>query len=55
MYFVKKNGRKTNKTFTTYEAARQWIRKQIRKLTAVRFSGQPEGDMHSFGYTIAKN
>ena len=32
MYLVYKNHRKTNHAFPTYDQARAWVRKQIRKL-----------------------
>lgn len=42
MYKVLKNKRQATKTlFTSYEAARQWVRKQLRKQTTIRTSGQP--------------
>lgn len=54
MYLVKKHNRKTNQTFDTYEQARQWIRKQLRKIESFRLSGQPDCFMSDFGYTIVK-
>jgi hypothetical protein len=55
-YKVLKNGRKaTNQEFTTYERARQWVRKQLRKATPWRYLRQPDlgmFGMSSHGYTI---
>jgi hypothetical protein len=54
MYQVFKNSRKTKHTFETYEAARQWVRKQLRKLIAYRYFGQPDASMSEYGFQIRK-
>lgn len=42
MYTIYNKGRKATKhTFESYEAARQWVRKQLRKQTSARVNGQP--------------
>ena len=43
-----------NKWFSTYEAARQHLRKRIRKLTTDRSKGQPTLPMWTFGYEIRR-
>lgn len=52
MYLVKRNGKKTKHTFETYEQARQYIRKQLRKLETYRVAGQPDCYMDDYGFTI---
>jgi hypothetical protein len=52
MFIVYKNGKKTRHTFTQYEHARQWVRKQLRKIDPLRSEGQPLGPMSLFGFQI---
>jgi hypothetical protein len=54
MYKVTKNGKTQKTAFETYEAARQYIRKQARKIDAgfPRQSGQPEFPMAFYGFGI---
>ena len=52
MFTIVKNNKKTKTTFYTYESARQALRKKLRKLTALRRSGQPWVSMKDFGYQI---
>ena len=55
MYQIAKNKRPAgNKLFATYEAARQRLRKRLRKLTESRRKGQPALPMWSFGYEIRR-
>lgn len=54
MYQVIKNGRKNKTLFPEYELARQFVRKQLRKLTLHRENGQPGYYMEHFGYRITK-
>lgn len=42
MYTIfKNNKRTTKKLFTSFETARQYLRKRLRKLTTERVNGQP--------------
>ena len=44
-----------NVKFATYEAARQALRKRLRKLTSARINRQPDSVLgHLFGYEIRK-
>lgn len=53
MFKVYKNNRvATKNTFNSYEQARQWVRKQLRKVTTNRISGQPTIPFALFGYDI---
>ena len=52
MYTIVKNNRKQKTTYATYEAARQALRKRLRKLTLGRNKGQPNVHMSLFGFTI---
>jgi hypothetical protein len=55
MYRVFRNNRPAgNIKFTTYEAARQWLRKKLRDLTETRRNGQPLVPASLFGYQIRK-
>jgi hypothetical protein len=55
MYRVFRNNRPAgNIKFATYEAARQWLRKKLRDLTAARYQGQPSLPASLFGYQIRK-
>jgi hypothetical protein len=49
MYKVALNGKKKSLTFNTYEQARQWIRKQLRKTLEVRVNNQPFDFNHGNG------
>lgn len=51
---VNKNTKRLKKGFTSYEDARQWVRKQVRKLTPIRLSNQPFGTMDEFGFLIKR-
>ncbi len=53
MFKIYRNSRLATKTtFNSYEAARQFVRKKLRKLTASRISGQPTIPFALFGYEI---
>ena len=53
MFKIYKNKRIATKTlFSSYEQARQWVRKQLRKSTDLRNSGQPAVPFALFGYEI---
>lgn len=53
MYVIFKSNRPAGNTrFQTYEAARQALRKRLRKLTGLRISGQPALPFYLFGYEI---
>ena len=52
MYLVYKNNRKQRTLFSSYEQARQFIRRKLRKATTDRRSGQPALPMWTFGYEI---
>lgn len=53
MYVIFKSNRPAGNTrFSSYEAARQALRKRLRKLTFTRVSGQPAIPFHLFGYEI---
>lgn len=53
MYRIFKNNRPAgNLKFETYEAARQTVRKWLRRITLNRDSGQPVGPMALYGYEI---
>jgi D-serine dehydratase len=54
MYKVAKNGKSRKTLFENYEAARQYIRKQMRKQFVSRESRQPLFPMIFAGYTIRK-
>ena len=55
MYKILKYGRKATKhLFASYEAARQWVRKQQRMLTTLRRGRQPAGAMSVDGYKIVR-
>ncbi len=43
-----------NKWFSTYETARQHLRKRLRKLTSARHKGQPSMPMCFLGYEIRR-
>lgn len=43
-----------NKWYSSYEAARQALRKRLRKLTTDRNHGQPNLPMWTFGYEIRR-
>lgn len=55
MFTVVRNGRKVTNTFTTYESARQYVRKRLRKLVSARSKNQPETTLSAFGFTIKSN
>lgn len=53
MFKVYRNNRVATKTlFDTYEAARQFVRKQLRKLTDQRSAGQPVLTLVTAGFKI---
>lgn len=53
MYKIFKNNRTAGNTlFNSYEAARQNLRKRLRKLTSLRLNGQPALWFKDLGYTI---
>ena len=55
MYIIKRNGKKTVRlTFSTYEQARQHVRKLIRKQFHLRANRQPDCYFGGLGYEIAK-
>lgn len=55
MYALYRNGRKASKNlFANYEAARQILRKRLRKLTGTRNAGQPALPGFLFGFEIRK-
>jgi len=58
MYAVYRNNRKLSNTFQTYELARQYARKRIRKATPGRKAGQPVTtggfSLDLFGFKIVK-
>jgi hypothetical protein len=63
MFKILKNGRTSSKTlFATYEQARQFLRKRLRKTTGFRDEGQPSNpglqnglfSYTSLGYNIRK-
>jgi hypothetical protein len=55
MYLIFKNNRPAgNKKYANYEAARQAVRKLLRKITTVRLHNQPVMLFCSAGYTIRK-
>ena len=54
MYQILCFGRKATKPFCDYEQARQWVRKQLRKMTYLRHAGQPTATMREYGYRIIK-
>lgn len=55
MFVIFRNKRPAgNKKFTTYEAARQVVRKRLRKLVETRYHGQPSFPMWALGYEIRR-
>lgn len=52
MFKVLKNKKTVKTGFTTYEQARQFARKQIRKVFGLRNSGQPDISLAEAGYVI---
>lgn len=55
MYLVYKNNRKQPRIlFTTYENARQYVRRKLRAVTTERRKGQPPLPMWTFGYEIRR-
>jgi hypothetical protein len=54
MYRVynKRSKRNVQELFNNYEAARQYIRKQLRKMIWARDNGQPDLPMALSGYSI---
>ena len=55
MYVVYKDGiRNKKQKFPTYERARQWVRKQMRKEIDYRYQRQPSADMNELGYRIMR-
>lgn len=54
-YRIFKEGRPAgNKWYSTYEAARQAVRKLMRKKLAARHKGQPRAPMSCLGYAIKR-
>lgn len=54
-YRIFKNDRPAgNKWYSTYETARQALRRRLRKLTTERSNGQPSLPMWTFGYEIRR-
>lgn len=55
MYLVFKNKRPAGNTkFSSYEKARQYLRKKLRELVPFRLNGQPAVTFAQLGYTIKK-
>lgn len=55
MYIVFKNNRPAgNKKYSTYEQARQAVRKFLRDVTTFRNKGQPSLPFFALGYEIRK-
>lgn len=54
MFAIFKNNRKTKTLYPTYEAARQTLRKRLRKVTSERHKGQPSLPMWTLGYEIRR-
>lgn len=53
MYKIYRNNRLATKTvFTSYEAARQYVRKRLRTLNPFRHKGQPWGSLAEYGFVI---
>lgn len=54
MFKIYRNGSRVARShsFSTYEQARQWVRKQLRKLVTDRSAGQPPIPFAVFGYEI---
>jgi len=54
MYNVYQGNKKIKSKFSTYEAARQFVRKQLRKITPYRSNNQPDLPMFMADFNIVR-